>query len=60
MADNEIKRPASQETEKSPVVWLAVHEAAVKRGDIPMVYLARRKLAKLGVVIQAATEGGTR
>jgi hypothetical protein len=42
------------ETEKSPVVWLTVYEAAVRRGDVALANRARRELVKRGVVVQPA------
>ena len=52
MAGKETKQANRQEAEKSPVVWLTVYEAAVRRGDVALANRARRELAKRGVVIQ--------
>lgn len=60
MAESKTKQTEREEAEKSPVVWLAVHEAAVLRGNAALVNRARRELAKRGVVIRPAAEGGTR
>jgi hypothetical protein len=43
MTDSEIK--------KSPVVWMAVYQAAVKRGDTALAARAKRELKKAGIIL---------
>ena len=52
MVESERKQNERQEAEKSPVVWLTVYEAAVRRGDVALANRARRELRNRGVVIQ--------
>jgi hypothetical protein len=54
MTKNNEESKDRTEAEKSPVVWLTVYEAAVRRGDVALANRARGELAKRGVVIQPA------
>ena len=58
MAETESKKTVRYESERGPVVWLTVYEAALQRGDVALADRARGELAKRGVVIQPV--GGQR
>lgn len=54
MTKNNEKSKERTEAEKSPVVWLTVYEAAMKRGDVALANRARQELVRRGVLIQPA------
>jgi len=50
----DIKAPA--QTEKSPIVWLTVFEAAERQGNVALSNRARRELKKAGVLVESKRE----
>ena len=51
MAEKKPKSKERLEAEKSPVTWMAVYEAAKKRGDLALSNRAKENLRQLGVLV---------